>query len=82
MTKLYVDSDKYGDRSQSAVVDAFHNAVKEIIRRTLDECGGDWRSLGHQPLRELSAMAYAVLVAAQTRFLGSDFADALVQLLS
>ncbi len=30
----------------------------------------------HQPLRELSAMAYAVLVAAQTRFLGSEFADA------
>ncbi|HEY2631755.1 MAG TPA: glucosyl-3-phosphoglycerate synthase [Solirubrobacteraceae bacterium] len=29
----------------------------------------------HQSLRELSAMAYAVLVAAQTRFLGSSFAD-------
>ncbi len=30
----------------------------------------------HQSLRELSAMAYAVLVAAQTRFLGEEFADA------
>jgi glycosyltransferase involved in cell wall biosynthesis len=30
----------------------------------------------HQPLRELSAMAYAVLVAANTRFLGPDFAEA------
>lgn len=30
----------------------------------------------HQPLRELSAMAYAVLVAAQARFLGAEFADA------
>jgi glucosyl-3-phosphoglycerate synthase len=30
----------------------------------------------HQELRELSAMAYAVLVAAQSRFLGADFADA------
>jgi glucosyl-3-phosphoglycerate synthase len=29
----------------------------------------------HQPLRDLSAMAYAVLVAAQTRFLGPEFAD-------
>jgi hypothetical protein len=29
----------------------------------------------HQPLRDLSAMAYAVLVAAQTRFLGTQFAD-------
>ncbi len=50
-----------------------------------------WRSVGiermaqvdlgvrqnrHQPLRDLSAMAYAVLVAAQARFLGQDFADA------
>ncbi len=50
-----------------------------------------WRSIGldgmaqvdlgarqnrHQSLRELSVMAYAVLVAAQTRFLGRDFADA------
>lgn len=30
----------------------------------------------HQSLRELSAMAYAVLVAASTRLLGADFADA------
>ncbi len=30
----------------------------------------------HQSLRDLSAMAYAVLVAAQSRFLGPDFADA------
>ena len=29
----------------------------------------------HQSLRDLSAMAYAVLVAAHTRFLGPDFAD-------
>jgi glucosyl-3-phosphoglycerate synthase len=30
----------------------------------------------HQSLRELSAMAYAVMVAAESRFLGTDFADA------
>jgi glucosyl-3-phosphoglycerate synthase len=30
----------------------------------------------HQSLRALSAMAYAVLVAAQSRFLGADFVDA------
>lgn len=44
MAKLYVDSDKYGDRPKSAVVDAFHNAIREIVRRRLDECGGDWNS--------------------------------------
>ena len=34
------------------------------------------RQNAHQPLRELSAMAYAVLVAASRRFLGAEFADA------
>jgi glucosyl-3-phosphoglycerate synthase len=33
------------------------------------------RQNAHQSLRELSAMAYAVLVAASVRFLGPDFAD-------
>ena len=33
------------------------------------------RQNAHQSLRELSAMAYAVLVAASARFLGPDFAD-------
>jgi len=34
------------------------------------------RQNAHQSLRELSAMAYAVLVAASTRFLGPRFTDA------
>jgi glucosyl-3-phosphoglycerate synthase len=34
------------------------------------------RQNAHQSLRELSAMAYAVLVAASRRFLGAEFADA------
>ncbi len=34
------------------------------------------RQNAHQSLRELSAMAYAVLVAASRRFLGPEFADA------
>ena len=33
------------------------------------------RQNAHQSLRELSAMAYAVLVAASARFLGTEFAD-------
>ncbi len=34
------------------------------------------RQNAHQPLRALSAMAYAVLVAASTRFHGPEFTDA------
>lgn len=44
MAKLYVDTDKYGDPPRSAVVEAFHNAVKDLVRRRLDQCGGDWGS--------------------------------------
>lgn len=44
MAKLYVDTDKYGDRPASVVVEAFHNAIKDVVRRKLDACGGDWNS--------------------------------------
>ena len=44
MAKLYIDSDKYGDQGASAVVDAYHGAIKELVRRRLDEVGGDWAS--------------------------------------
>jgi hypothetical protein len=44
MAKLYVDNDKYGDQPASPVVEAYHNAIKDMIRRCLDEIGGDWSS--------------------------------------
>jgi hypothetical protein len=36
LAKLYVDSDKYGDAPASAVVEAYHNAIKDLIRQRLD----------------------------------------------
>jgi hypothetical protein len=44
VAKLYVDSDKYGDQPASAVVEAYHNAIKNLVRQRLDEVGGDWAS--------------------------------------
>jgi hypothetical protein len=44
VAKIYIDSDKYGDRSASPIVDAYHNAIKDLIRRKLDTIGGDWSS--------------------------------------
>jgi len=44
MVKLYVDTDKFGNGSQSAVVDAFHNAVRDIVRTKLAASGGHWES--------------------------------------
>lgn len=42
MATLYSDRDKYGDQARSPVVEAFHAAIKDIVRRKLDEAGGDW----------------------------------------
>lgn len=44
MAKLYVDSDKFGAGSASPTVDAFHGAIKDIVRRKLDQAGGNWDS--------------------------------------
>jgi phosphohistidine swiveling domain-containing protein len=44
MAKLYIDSDKYGGPPASPLVEAYHNAIKDLIRRRLDEIGGDWAS--------------------------------------
>ena len=44
MAKLYVDSDKFGDQAMSPTVEAFHSAIKDIVRTKLAKCGGDWNS--------------------------------------
>ena len=44
MAKLMIDSDKYGDQPSSPVVEAYHSAIKDLVRRRLDEVGGDWAS--------------------------------------
>ncbi len=44
MAKLQMDSDKYGEAPASAVVDAYHGAIRDLIRKKLDEVGGDWAS--------------------------------------
>ena len=62
MAKLYIDSDKYGDQSASAVVDAYHGAIKELVRRRLDEIGGDWASFVFDKSYELvGAKDFAVV---------------------
>jgi phosphohistidine swiveling domain-containing protein len=43
MSKLYVDSDKYGYQSQFAIVEAFNAAVKDLVRQRLDAAGCAWQ---------------------------------------
>lgn len=44
MVKLYVDTDKFGSGQRSATVDAFHNAIKDIVRTKLAASGNHWDS--------------------------------------
>ena len=44
MTKLYVDSDKFGYQAASPTVEAFHGAIKDLVRSKLATLGGDWNS--------------------------------------
>ena len=44
MAKLLVDNDKYAEPNASVVVDAYHAAIHDLIRRKLDSVGGDWAS--------------------------------------
>jgi phosphohistidine swiveling domain-containing protein len=43
MTKLYVDSDKYGYQCDFAISEAYNAAVKDLVRQRLAAVGGDWR---------------------------------------
>lgn len=44
MAKLYTDADKFGDANASPTVEAFHTAVKDLVRQRLAESGGHWDS--------------------------------------
>lgn len=44
MANLYVDTDKFGDANASPTVEAFNNAVKDLVREKLAQSGGHWES--------------------------------------
>ena len=44
MASLYVDVDKYSTGNSSVTVEAFHNAVRDIVREKLAKTGGHWES--------------------------------------
>ena len=42
MPRLYGDTDKFGEQNQTPVVEAFHGAVRALVRQRLAESGQDW----------------------------------------
>ena len=43
VSKLFFDSDKYGDESPSALVAAFHAVIQDIVRQRFRDSGQAWR---------------------------------------
>lgn len=42
MAKLYGDTDKYGEQNSTPVVEAFHTAVRDLVRRQFAKSGQSW----------------------------------------
>ena len=57
MAKLYVDNDRYGGSPNSLLVEAVRSACLDLVRRKLDESGGDWRSFVFGSSEELITTA-------------------------
>jgi hypothetical protein len=58
MAKLFADTDKYADGEGPPVVEAFHSALKDLVRRRLAEAGGNWSDF-------VFGKAYALIGAAE-----------------
>lgn len=53
MARLFVDTDKYADGEGPPIVEAFHSALKDLVRRRLDESGGPWNEFVYGKAYEL-----------------------------
>ncbi len=60
MSHYYADADKFGDEAASPLVEAFHSAVKDLVRQRFAASGQDWASF--------------VFDGAQTLITAEDFA--------
>lgn len=43
MAKLYIDSDKYAQHAQFALVEAYNSAMRDLVRKRFVESGREWR---------------------------------------
>src|SRR6201995_3515696 len=44
MTKMFGDTDRYGTAPNSVLVEAVHNAVRDLVRQRFAASGDDWSS--------------------------------------
>jgi hypothetical protein len=53
MARLHSDTDKFGEQCSTPVVEAFHLAIKDLVRRKLAASGVAWRDFVFGPAYEL-----------------------------
>ena len=73
MSKLYIDRDKYGYQSRFPVVEAYNAAVKDLVRRTLDESGAEWGDFVFDAANELITKEKMIEVERKLLDLGYKF---------
>ena len=58
MAKLFVDMNKFEDGEGPPIVEAFHSAIKDLVRRKVDESGAGWADF-------VFDKSYALITAAE-----------------
>jgi hypothetical protein len=74
MSKLYVDSDRYGDAPASVLVEAVHNAVRDLVRRRFAASGKEWSDFVFNAANELISQADFEAIEARILASGHRFA--------
>ncbi len=73
MARLFVDTDKFSDGEGPPIVDAYHSALKDLVRRKLDASGGDWNDFVFGKAQELITASDIEAVEARLLATGHRF---------
>ena len=73
MSKLMVDTDKYGYQSDFAVVEAYNSAVKDLLRKRFAQAGKPWCEFVFGPPAAVLSKADMQAIEAQLLSLGYRF---------
>ncbi|WP_240962249.1 PEP-utilizing enzyme [Sphingobium sp. TB-6] len=80
MGRLYTDRDRYGEAPASLLVEAVHNAVRDLVRKRWSESGDSWASFAFGSSDRL--VTKADMEAIERRILGTGYRFAWSSMLS
>ena len=74
MRHYYADADKFGDEAASPLVEAFHSAVKDLVRQRFAASGQDWANFVFDGAQELLTAADFAAIDQRILALGHRYA--------